>query len=394
MTDFSPYYPLWGRQLLAEFTNINWQYGLKLKTPVFEITETKRQYGSWQPATRVMSISSRLITGHSWDITCQILKHEMAHQICSERFFDNDGGHGPLFQKACDLLGLTAPFRLASGDLPESGTTDPSGSRQTEKGRQFIRRIGKLLALAGSNNEHEAAIAMEKAGQLMARHNLQQLQEDLQSDFTSLIINGKTKRLERWQHKICAILLRFFYVKVVTASLYDPLQDTHHKTIEIFGRQENVAIAEYCYAFLAGKLTSLWQENKSKTYGKGIRARNSYYLGLLQGFYDKLLAQEALTTRPLPEKREADRSTAPGMAVLIQAEERALDHFVGMRFPRLRRRSGSGAMIYRETYELGRTDGGQIVLHKGVADRSSEQGLSIQNTSGAVHKQLISLAQE
>ncbi|MDO8946602.1 MAG: DUF2786 domain-containing protein [Desulfocapsaceae bacterium] len=375
MTDFSAYYPLWGRQLLAEFANINWQYGLRLKTPVFEITETEKQYGSWQSVTRVIRISTRLITGHSWDITCQILKHEMAHQICSERFFENDGGHGPLFHKACDLLGLPAPFRHASGDLPKTGATDPTENQQTEKGRQFIRRIGKLLALAGSNNEHEAAIAMEKASQLMARHNLQQILEDAQSEFTSLIINGKTKRLERWQHKICAILLRFFYVKVVTASLYDPLQDSHHKTIEIFGRLENVVIAEYCYAFLAGKLASLWQQNRSRIGGKGIRARNSYYLGLLQGFYDKLLTQETLTTRPKPEKRDADRSGVPGMAVLIQAEERALDRFVGMRFPRLRRRSGTGAMIYRETYELGRKDGGNITLHKGVAEQNSEQGL-------------------
>ncbi len=375
MTDFSPYYPLWGRQLLAEFTNINWQYGLRLKTPVFEITETERQYGSWQSATRVIRISTRLITGHSWDITCQILKHEMAHQICSELFFETDAGHGPLFQKACDLLGLPAPFRHASGDLPKTGAADLSGNQQTEKGRQFIRRIGKLLALASSNNEHEAAIAMEKASQLMARHNLQQVLEDAQSEFTSLIINGRTRRLERWQHKICAILLRFFYVKVVTASLYDPLQDTHHKTIEIFGRQENVAIAEYCYTFLAGKLASLWQENRAKTYGKGIRARNSYYLGLLQGFHDKLLAQEALTARTMPEKRGADRLGTPGMAVLIQGEVKALDQFVGVRFPRLRRRSGTRAMIYRDTYELGRTDGGQIVLHKGVAEQNSEQGL-------------------
>ena len=375
MTDFSPYYPLWGRQLLAEFANINWQYGLRLQPPVFEITETERQYGCWQAGTRVIRISTRLITCHSWDITCQILKHEMAHQICSELFRRNDGGHGPLFQQACDLLGLPAPFRLAAGDLPESIEPDPAANQQTEQGRQFIRRIGKLLALAGSTNEHEATLAMEKASQLMARHNLRQVQEDAQSEFTSLIINSRNKRLERWQHKICAILLRFFYVKVVTASLYDPLQDTLHKTIEIFGRQENVTIAEYCYAFLAGQLASLWQQNRTKAAGKGIRARNSYYLGVLQGFYDKLLAQEALTARPQAEKRETERAADTEMAVLIQAEETALDRFVGTRFPRLRRRSGTGAMIYRDTYELGRTDGGRIVLHKGVVEQGGGQGL-------------------
>jgi hypothetical protein len=32
-------------------------------------------------------------------------------------------------------------------------------------------------------------------------------------------------------------------------------------------------------------------------------------------------------------------------------------------------------MIYRDTYELGKTDGGRIVLHKGVAEQGREQGL-------------------
>ncbi len=388
MTDFSPYYPIWGRQLLAEFANINWQYGLALTTPVFEITEAEKQYGSWQATTRIIRISARLITGHSWDITCQILKHEMAHQICSEIFFEVDGGHGPLFEKACDLLGLPAPFRRASGDLPELAGTSPAYNQQTEQGRQFIRRIGKLLALAGSANEHEAALAMEKASQLMARHNLQQIQEEAQSEFTSLIINTGCKRLESWQHKICAILLRFFYVKVVTASLYDPLLDTQHKTIELFGRQENVAIGEYCYAFLAGQLVSLWRQNRARIGGKGIRARNSYYLGLLQGFYDKLQAQETLRDATVPaqtndEKKDGDQKH---LTALVIAEDRALDRFVGMRFPRLRRRSGTGAMIYRETYEQGRTDGSQIVMHKGVSERGREQGLLLPRAEkGSLH---------
>ncbi len=376
MMDYTPYYPLWGRQLLAEFANINWQYRLGLKTPLFEITDRERQYGSWQAATRVMRISAGLITGHSWDVTCQILKHEMAHQLCSELFSDTEAGHGPIFQKACDLLGLPAPFRLATGDLPPTNPTNP-GNQQTEKGRQFIRRISKLLALAGSANEHEAAIAMEKASQLMARHNLQQVQEDLQSGFTSLIINNHTRRLERWQHKICSILLRFFYVKVVTASLYDPLQDAQHKTIELFGRQENVAIAEYCYNFLAGQLASLWQQNRHRIGGKGLRARNSYYLGLLQGFYDKLLAQQAPPSVNIsPEiKAVKENGGARKVTALIIAEDKALNQFVGQRFPRLRKRANTGAMIYRETYELGRTDGHQIVMHKGVADCGREQGL-------------------
>ncbi|MBV5307141.1 MAG: DUF2786 domain-containing protein [Desulfobulbaceae bacterium] len=376
-TDFSPYYRLWALQLLAEFEDIRAQYGLALEAPIFEISETLKQYGSWQATSRMIRISSHLITSCSWDVTCLILKHEMAHQICSELFHNNTSDHGPLFQRACQLLGLPASYRHASSDLPGPTTSAPAGDARTEKGRQFIIRIGKLLALATSANEHEAALAMEKASQLMTRHNLQQLQEDAQSAFASLIIHTRSQRLESWQRKICVILLQFFYVKVVTSSLYDPLRHAPYKTIEIFGREENVTVAEYCYTFLAGQLASLWQQNRSRINGKGIRVRNSYYLGLLQGFYDKLKAQKALTeatNHPTPTMVPRD-GDGTAIAILIRAEDAALDQFVGLRFPRLRRRSEGKSFIYRETYEQGRVDGQQIVLHKGVADQGGGQGL-------------------
>jgi len=72
---------------------------------------------------------------------------------------------------------------------------------------------------------------------------------------------------------------------------------------------------------------------------------------------------------------EPRQAHTTAIAILIQAEDAALDQFVGLRFPRLRRRSGGKTFIYRETYEQGRADGQQIVLHKGVAGQSSGQGL-------------------
>ena len=38
-----------------------------------------------------------------------------------------------------------------------------------------LERIRKLLALAGSSNQHEAEAAMKKAHELMLRHNIEQL---------------------------------------------------------------------------------------------------------------------------------------------------------------------------------------------------------------------------
>lgn len=376
--DLSPYYRLWARQLLAEFELINHQYGLGLAPPVIEIAHTAKQLGSWQATTRTIRISARLITTSSWDVTCLILKHEMAHQICSELFAHATGNHGPVFHRACDLLDLPAHYRHASADLSDQTTEPPAFDLQTAKARQFIHRVGKLLALATSANQHEAALAMEKASRLITRHNLQQLLEDTRSQFTSHIIHTHSQRLETWQRKICVILLQFFHVRVVTADLYDPLRDTHYKTIELFGRQENVTIAEYCYAFLAGKIASLWQENRIRIGGKGIRSKNSYYLGLLQGLHDKLQGQKTAITPPVPDQSPATTQTATSLTVLIEAEAAALNRFVGRRFPGLRKRSGGRILIHGETYEQGRTDGRQIVLHKGVSGQGGQPGLLIE----------------
>lgn len=373
--DFSPYFSHWGAQLQREFASITWQYGLTLRAPAIEITDSGSHYGSWHAATRTIRISARLIVNHPWDVTCQILKHEMAHQLCDEYLRLPDETHGTFFQHACEMLGLPAAFRRASGDLPQEVEAVLAADPQTEQGRRFIEKIGKLLALAASANEHEAAIAMEKASELMARHNLRHDPQEEKSAFTTRIITLPGKRIETWHRQICAILMRFFFVRVVYASSYDPLSDTRSRTVELLGRQENVAIAEYCHSFLTRQIAALWQQNRGRISTKGLRARNSYYLGLLHGFHDKLQAQEqarkAATARPASGSDVADSKE---LAVLAAAEDKALGQFVDQRFPRLRKQSGSGARIYRDTFEQGRSDGEQIVLHHGINGQSSENG--------------------
>ena len=160
---------LWARQLHCEFNDICWKYSVKLLSPIFEISQSERQLGSWQVDTRTIKISSHLIINHSWAITINVLKHEMAHQICSELFNSVETAHGKVFQKACDLIGLPKEFRSASGDLPEDTGLAVSATFPTMEGRRFIDRVGKLFALAGSANENESAVAMQKANELIEK---------------------------------------------------------------------------------------------------------------------------------------------------------------------------------------------------------------------------------
>lgn len=354
----------WARQLHAEFAEICWQYGAQLTPPLIEISDSTSRFGSWSPDSRTLQISLHLITNYSWSVVIQVLKHEMAHQLCSEIFKEPRAGHAHRFQKACALLGVPASFQKASGDLPTNLTLPATDHPQVKEGRRFIERVEKLLALAGSCNEHEAALAMSKANQLIQKYNLQQRETRQETNYTFVIINHKKRQIQGYQRQICRILSDFFFVRVILSDLYDPQSDQSHKTIELLGREENVQVAEYCYHFLENQLRLLWQQNRHKFRGAARTERNSYYFGLLNGFYSKLKQQH----HPGPARTPAAGSIS---GALMVAEDKGLSQYVKERFPRLHHISQAGPRLYESTYQDGMQTGRNIVLHKGVTRNDS-----------------------
>jgi len=359
------YRTIWLNQLLIEYEDICWSYGLQLTTPVFEISETKKEVGSWHPATRTLRLSRHLILESSWLVTLQVLKHEMAHQLCSELFGSREKGHGGDFQKGCDLLGVEAPFRRAKSSLPELQKELAKGDRLSVVGRKFIDKVEKLLALAQSPNENEATLAMQKANELIEKYNLSFFAAGEKREFGYAIINRKRKQIESYQRHICRILQDFFFVRVIMSSLYDPITDQYHKTIELLGAKENVAIGEYCYFFLENKLVSLWRYNRHKFKGNARTERNSYFLGLLAGFYNKLQNHQ---------DNMMEESVDIHAKALILTAEREIDDYVSGRFPRLEKVSRRTAKIYRNTYSDGVATGKTITMAKGVAAEPVQSG--------------------
>ncbi len=356
---------LWLQQLQLEFEEICMTYGLQLKPPVFEISDAKKEFGAWCADTRTLRLSRHLILQYSWSVTMQVLKHEMAHQFCTEQFRMDGPPHGEAFQQACELLGVLPEYRRAGAVVVEMVEQATSLSNITAKGRECLAKVSKLLALSQSSNEHEAALAMQKANELIAKHHIQDLGSDKQYRYGFGIIDRKRKRIESYQRRICTILHDFFFVRVVLASLYDPLRNETYKTIELLGTKENVTIAEYCYHFLENQLASLWSLNRHRFKGSTRTEKNSYYLGMLRGFHQKLAEQR---------KGEGDFPVEAGVGALVVAEQKQLEHFVGMRFPRLRKAPRSGAKVYRNTYQEGVETGKNITFTEGLTGQSKTFG--------------------
>ena len=356
---------LWLQQLQLEFEEICQTYDLHLRLPIFEISDTKKELGAWRSNSRTLRLSRHLILNYSWSVTLQVLKHEMAHQICSEIFGTVGPPHGEDFKRACILLGVLPEYRRTGTSIAEMVNQANAGSKIPKRGEACMARVAKLLALSQSANEHEAALAMQKANELIEKYHIEQLGNDAEYRYGFGIIDRKRKRIESYQRRICTILHDFFFVRVVLSSLYDPLRNDTYKTIELLGTKENVAIAEYCYFFLENRLASLWSLHRNRFKGSIRTEKNSYYLGLLRGFSQKLREQK---------KEKNDLRSQPHLGELIVVDEKKLGDFVDMRFPRLKKAARSGAKVYKTTYHIGVETGKTISFAEGLANKNTPFG--------------------
>lgn len=366
------YASLWARQLQREFEDICFNHQLRLPAPIIEIFDSSRHLGEWRQGA--IRISTELILRHPWSVTINVLRHEMAHQLCAA-WGEPAAGHGPRFQEACARLGVPPVYRTSRGDTPALFADLTSEDEMVVAGRRFFAKVEKLLALAQSANEHEATLAMQKANELIIKYNLGEQADDGDRRYRHLVINSGCKRIHGWQRSIAIILRDFFFVKIVLADAYDPMQDERHKTIDLFGRAENVAVAEYCYHFLVRELDFLWQTRKTRSGRGGITEKHSYYLGVLEGFRQTLKADQERARPPGPPPPGARAATEPATtSALIVARDHGLDEFLALCYPRLRKRQHGGSRINPATFAHGTADGKAIVLNKGVGHQDGNQG--------------------
>ncbi|MCL1980272.1 MAG: DUF2786 domain-containing protein [Proteobacteria bacterium] len=351
----------WLRQLTHEYRNICYQYRVDLRLPVLAISGGEQQLGTWSAPDRRLSLSSVLISRHPWNLTLQVLKHEMAHQMCSELLHREDAGHGVLFRECCLRLGLEAPFHRAGADLAETIAAPQPGSASTEKGRQIIAKVHKLLALGASDNEHEAALAVQRAEELLARYRLDFDGLAEEQELVHRTINTHALTMPTYRKTICVILESCFGVRVICASLYDPQTDRSFKTIELLGSEEEVAVAEHCYHFLENRLHTLWERYRRECAGHSRIARKSYFLGLLAGFRETLEQSRRPWAEPEPRCQ-------PGHGLPVPRQEERLEAFVTFRFPRLQRRRRSGGLVDRAAFQEAVAAGRKIVLRRPMPD--------------------------
>jgi hypothetical protein len=214
--------------------------------------------------------------------------------------------------------------------------------------------VHKLLALAQSDNRHEAEAAAAAAQRLMLRHNLEMPEPEGRDAYSFRQLGRITGRVTEWERRLGNILGEHFFVDVIWVPAYLPAQGKRGSVMEAIGTPENLDLAEYVYAFLAQTAERLWLAHKQAEAISGNADRLAYYAGVMSGFAQKL-----------EQQARAHRSDG-----LVWVPHAKLTEYTRKRHPYLRTVKHQGHR-QRDAFQQGQRAGRDVVLHRGIAERGS-----------------------
>lgn len=220
----------------------------------------------------------------------------------------------------------------------------------------IIEKIKKLLALANSSNEHEAALAASHAQRLLSEHNL------AMADIESSVKPDKADKVEATASKTLPKWVRHLSAGVCTA--FD-CQAIHHPAVgkmSFIGVGADVQIAAYTFAYLDKTVRRLcsnyvkYHINDRLPNRQRELMRQSYYLGAVSTIITRLREQKVQT--PI----------TPGALVPVKEAliKKTMSEMGPTRTVRSRR-----SYINTHAYSKGQQDGQQVGIHKGIGSGSA-----------------------
>jgi hypothetical protein len=324
----------------------------RLARPVFVLSDAAGRLGQWIPQSRTIELSRPLVLERPWLEVTSVLEHEMAHQYVHEVLGVRDeSAHGETFRRVCAERGI---------DPKAAGAPSPAQA-PTPEAIHALDRIRKLLALAGSPNQHEAELAMQKAHELMLRHNIAEASLRAARGFEVRHVGDPEKRTTRVESAIGCLLVDFFFVKVIRVPVFVARTGKSGSVYELIGTHANVEMAAHVHAFLLATAERLWHENRRDARVQSGRDRLAYQAGVIDGFAAKLRAERSILERGLAQSQG-----------LVWVRDGQLDTFYRRRHPHISTRRSTVKL--GGAHQAGREAGKSIVLHRPVGSSAGSRG--------------------
>ncbi len=344
-----------------------------MRKPLFSLGDMKNKLGEWFREKREICLSRNLVLNHSWDAVREVLLHEMAHQFADEVLGASDEPpHGPTFQRACHLLRANQKASDKYEPLDERILRESSRSED-----RIMQRVKKLMALAQSQNQHEAEAAMAKAHQLIGKYNVDLLTHEENRNFVSVFIGKPALRHFREEYALARLLTDFYFVFGIWMPAYVVDKGKMGSVLEISGTVQNIKIAHYVYDFVQQSTNSQWDEY-NRNNGLNRYRKTDFAIGIIQGFSSKLKSQSE-TKRKLKDTCPLVPRSGRRERALIKIEDPLLKKYVGYKYPRTLSVSGKALSHDHNVLKDGVSVGKKLVISKGITERGKSRRLLIED---------------
>ena len=342
--------------LACEWEAAQWvlqpEHSRLMKKPLFSLRDLMKTWGYWSESKEEICLSRRLVLDHPWDAVREVLMHEMAHQFAHQVLgARKESPHGPSFLKACVLLRANPK---ASGIFPLLQERVFRGS--INDADKTLIRIRKLLALAKSQNQHEAEAAMIKAHELIAKYNVDLLAVEKKRNFASMFLGKPALRHFRDAYHLARLIQDFYYVQGIWVPVYVAEKGKMGRVLEISGTRQNLAMASYVYDFVKRFIRSQWcVYNKEKVLNQ--HRRTDYAVGIIEGFKEKLTTQKQ------------NRKTPTHKFELIAVNDPLLKKYMKHKYPYTKSFQRNVSHQDETVLKDGMQAGKKLVIHKGIVEK-------------------------
>jgi hypothetical protein len=225
----------------------------------------------------------------------------------------------------------------------------------------MLIRIQKLMALAQSQNVHEAEAAMLKAHRLMARYHVDLLRLTEKRGFVTHLVSTPALRHSREKYSLAALLQDYYFVQGIWVPAYVLDKGRVGRALEISGMARDVELAAYVFDFVLGFIDRRWHAYRRDARGRGLR-KLDFAEGVVTGFRETLERQK---------RHLAD--TEPAYALVLK-EDAELVAYMKHRHPRTGRIYHGEILQDAAVFSDGVAAGRKLVISKGIREETQDFG--------------------
>lgn len=235
--------------------------------------------------------------------------------------------------------------------------------------QKIIERLQKLLALAASDNEHEAELAMSKAEALMREHNLSVADVALNGSgayVQTMDVYGLTFSIQKWESQLGASIAWAFNGRAVRFNSSRALSGCGWYFTFVAGRTD-LAIIVDLYGRLRDTVKRMGKTYLSQNYrpNSGVSRHillNSYHLGMLKTIRERL---SKLKENTAPDDTTKNAYGLTGKELMV-VKDKAVEQRFNQMFPNAKNVRARSSRVLMNAYQQGQADGNRVSLHQSV----------------------------